>query len=187
MGQWPTYAMKLFFSSKTLASLLLSVALLASASRPAAPRLPLTVYVFLAETCPISQQATLPLRALHARYAPLGVRFVGVFPAPGTTAASVAGFARTYAVPFPTQLDAGQQLTRQLSASTTPEAVVLAPDGRTVLYQGRLDDQYAALGQRRTVSQHHELADALADLAAGRPVGVPRTQAVGCFIEKAGL
>ena len=177
--------MRLFFSLKPLVLLLLSVAGLASGARPAAPRLPLTVYVFLAETCPISQQATLPLRVLHGRYAPLGVRFVGVFPAPGTTAASVAEFAHTYAVPFGTQPDAGQVLTRRLGASITPEAVVVAADGRTILYQGRLDDQYAALGQRRTLSQHHELADALSDLAAGRPVATPRTQAVGCFIEQA--
>lgn len=179
--------MRSFLALILLLALLLGGAPLASAGRPAAPRLPLTVYVFLAETCPISQQATLPLRALYARYAPLGVRFVGVFPAPGATAASVAEFARAYAVPFATQLDAGQQLTRQLGATITPEAVVVAADGRTILYQGRLNDQYAALGQRRTVSQHHELAEALADLAAGRPVAVPRTPAVGCFIEKAGL
>jgi hypothetical protein len=179
--------MKLFFSLLLGIALLLGGAGLAGAGRPAAPRLPLTVYVFLAETCPISQQATLPLRALHARYAPLGVRFVGVFPAPGSTAASVAEFARTYALPFATQPDASQQLTRQLGATITPEAIVVAADGHTVRYQGRLDDQYAALGQRRTISQHHELADALADLAAGRPVAVPRAPAVGCFIEKTGL
>jgi len=195
---WPAYASKLpstqpaytkrqFFTFKIFALLLLGLGWLARAARPAAPRLPLTVYVFLAETCPISQQATLPLRALHRQYAPLGVRFVGVFPAPGTTAASVAEFALTYALPFAAQPDAGQRLTRQLGAHTTPEAVVVAADGRTILYQGRLDDQYVALGQRRTLSQHHELANALADLAAGRAVAVPRTQAVGCFIEKAGL
>lgn len=38
-------------------------------------------HVFLAETCPISQAAMLPLRELHARYGARGVRFVGVFPA----------------------------------------------------------------------------------------------------------
>ncbi len=161
--------------------------MLAGASRPAAPRLPVTVYVFLAESCPISQQATLPLRALYARYAPLGAQFVGVFPGAGATAASVAAFARTYTVPFTTQPDPGQALAQRLGARITPEAVVVAADQHTILYQGRLDDQYAALGQRRTLSQHHELADALADLAAGRAVAVPHTQAVGCYIEKAGL
>lgn len=155
------------------------------AGPPPAPgkQLPFTVYVFLAESCPISQQATLPLRELHAKYAARGVRFVGVFPGSTATAASLAGFKGKYAVPFLLQLDLRQQLTHRFKATITPEAVVVAAGGQ-ILYQGRLDDRYAALGERRSISQHHELAEALADLAAGRPVAVPRTEAVGCFIEQ---
>lgn len=149
---------------------------------PSAPRA--TVYVFLADTCPISQAATLPLRELHGRYATQGIRFVGVFPARESTPAVRAAFAKTYQVPFPLQADPGHRLTRQLRARVTPEVVVLAPDGRTVLYQGRLNDAYAGLGQHRPVTRRHELADALAAVAAGRPVAVPRTEPVGCFIEE---
>jgi len=142
-----------------------------------------TVYVFLADTCPISQAATLPLRALHQQYAAQGFRFVGVFPARETTPASLADFAKTYQVPFPLQADPGHRLTRQLQARVTPEVVVLGPDGHTALYRGRLNDAYAGLGQHRPVTRHHELADALAAVAAGRAVAVPRTEPVGCFIE----
>ncbi len=148
-----------------------------------APALRITVYIFLAETCPISQAATLPLRELHGRYGAQGVRFVGVFPARETTLAGLTAFAKTYQVAFPLQADAGHQLTNKLHARVTPEAVVVAADGRTILYQGRLDDAYAGLGQHRAVTRHHELADALADVAEGRPVAVPRTEPVGCFIE----
>ncbi|RYY13462.1 MAG: redoxin domain-containing protein [Cytophagaceae bacterium] len=177
--------MKLFLLTQLLAALLFGSGRPNSSVRPAPPRQQrVTVYVFLAETCPISQQATLPLRELHARYAAQGVRLVGVFPGSTATAASLSEFGRKYAVPFPLQLDPGQKLTRRLKARITPEAVVVAADGHTILYQGRLNDQYAALGERRSLSQHHELADALADLAAGRPVAVPRTEAIGCFIEK---
>jgi hypothetical protein len=164
-----------------LLSLLLSFMGLGTQPAPRA-----TVYIFLADTCPISQAATLPLRELHGRYAPQGIRFVGVFPGAEVTAAEVAAFAQTYQVPFALQLDPGQQLTRRLKARITPEAVVLAADGRRVLYQGRLDDSYAALGRRRTVVQHHELADALAAISTGRRVAQPHTEAVGCFIEGLG-
>ena len=149
----------------------------------AAPAPHVTVYVFLAENCPISQAATLPLRELHARYGARGVRFVGVFPAKETTSAGLTAFAATYQLVFPLQADAGHQLTKRLHARVTPEAVVVAPDGRTVLYQGRLNDAYAGLGQHRSITQHHELAEALAAVAAGQPVAVPRTEPVGCFIE----
>ena len=150
---------------------------------PAAPSPRATVYVFLADTCPISQAATLPLRELHARYAARGIAFVGVFPAAATTPASLAEFGKTYQLAFPLQADPGHRLTARLRARVTPEVVVVGPDGRTALYQGRLNDAYAGLGQHRPVTRHHELADALAAVAAGRPVAVPRTEPVGCFIE----
>jgi hypothetical protein len=142
-----------------------------------------TVYVFLADTCPISQAATLPLRELYGQYGGQGVRFVGVFPAADATPAALFAFAKTYQLPFPLQADPGHRLTKQLHARVTPEAVVLAADGKTTLYQGRLNDAYAGLGQHRPVTRQHELADALAAVVAGRPVAVPRTEPVGCFIE----
>jgi hypothetical protein len=142
-----------------------------------------TVYVFLADTCPISQAATLPLRELHTQYAGRGIQFVGVFPAKETTPAAMAEFAKTYQLPFALRADPGHKLTQQLHARVTPEVVVLAADGRTTLYRGRLNDAYAALGQHRPVVRHHELADALAAVVAGRPVAVPSTEPVGCFIE----
>ena len=151
------------------------------ASPAVAPRA--TVYVFLADTCPISQAATLPLRELHQQYAGQGVQFVGVFPARETTPASLAAFAKTYQLSFGLQADPDHRLTKQLHARVTPEVVVLAANGRTTLYRGRLNDAYAGLGQHRPVVRHHELADALADVLAGRPVAVPSTEPVGCFIE----
>ena len=161
--------------------LLLLLLRLFSAGPAAPPRA--TVYVFLADTCPISQAATLPLRELQAQYAARGVRFVGVFPAKETTPASLAAFAKTYQLTFALQADESHRLTRRLHARVTPEAVVVSADGRTTLYQGRLNDAYAGLGQHRPVVRHHELADALADIMAGRPVVVSRTEPVGCFIE----
>jgi peroxiredoxin len=142
-----------------------------------------TVYVFLADTCPISQAVTLPLRQLHGQYAAQGVQFVGVFPAADIDAVKIDKFAKTYQIPFALQADPGRTLTRRWHATVTPEAVVVAADGRHVLYQGRIDDSYASLGQRRTVVTHHELADALAAVVADKLVAVPKTEPVGCFIE----
>lgn len=141
-----------------------------------------TVYVFLAETCPISQQATLALRTLHARYAPQGVAFVGVFPDQQTSAADIAAFGRAYQVPFSLQVDNNQLLTRRLQARVTPEVVVVAANGHTILYQGRIDNGYVRLGQRRTLTTQQELRDALAAIVADQPIAQARTEAVGCFI-----
>ena len=152
-----------------------------SAGPPAAPRA--VVYIFLADTCPISQHATLAMRELYFRYSSQGIGFGGVFPSASTTDADIAAFSKSYRMPFVLGHDADHRLTRRLKVRVTPEVVVLAADEHTVLYQGRLDDAFARLGQRRAVVQHHELADALAAVVAGRPVAVPRTESVGCFIE----
>ncbi|WP_165370559.1 redoxin domain-containing protein [Hymenobacter persicinus] len=141
-----------------------------------------TVYVFLADTCPISQTATLTLRELHAAYAGRGIRFVGLFPDAQTRPADIILFGKRYKVPFPLRSDEKQRLARRFQARITPEVVVAAADDQTVLYQGRIDDSYVRLGQRRLVTGHQELRDALAAIVAGRPVPVARTEAVGCYI-----
>jgi hypothetical protein len=150
-------------------------------SAGSAPRA--TVYVFLAPTCPISQAVMPAVRALHAQYgAAHGVAFVGVFPEAALTATDRARFGRDYQLSFPLQADAGHVLTHRLGATVTPEAVLTDAAG-ALLYRGRIDDSYARLGVRRTVVRHHDLADALAAVVAGKPVPVPRTEAVGCIIE----
>jgi di/tricarboxylate transporter len=160
----------------------LLIVVLAGLLMAAVPPPRATVYVFLAATCPISQAATLELRTLHERYAHAGVAFVGVFPDSTVTAADRMQFARDYQISFALRADDQHVLTRRFGATITPEVVVVSAAGQKV-YQGRLNDEYLGLGQRRTLVQHHELADALASLVAGRPVAVAQVPAVGCLIE----
>jgi hypothetical protein len=57
--------------------------------------------------------------------------------------------------------------------------------GRTgeLLYRGRIDDGYAALGKKRAVVTEHDLRDALDAIAAGKPVKKAKTKAIGCLIQ----
>ena len=50
---------------------------------------------------------------------------------------------------------------------------------RKLAYIGRIDDNY----KDPAAVKAHELADAIEDLLAGRPVKVPETFAVGCTIK----
>ncbi len=78
-------------------------------------------------------------------------------------------------------LDAEQRLAKALQAKITPEAVVLAPDGK-VLYQGRINDLYLGPTKRQRQATTHELRDALDATLAGKPVPLARTEAMGCKI-----
>jgi thiol-disulfide isomerase/thioredoxin len=81
----------------------------------------------------------------------------------------------------PVLTDAKQVLAKQLGAKTTPEVVVVAPDGKP-LYQGRINDLYLGPTKRQREIKNHDLRDALAAIRAGKPVAVPRTEAMGCGI-----
>ena len=64
------------------------------------------------------------------------------------------------------------------------EAFVLDPAG-TIRYRGRIDDQYG-VGVQRPRATRNDLADALEELLAGKPVSRPVTAAPGCLIGRTG-
>ena len=63
----------------------------------------------------------------------------------------------------------------------TPEIFVEGKPG-VILYSGRIDDSFYAVGKRRNSITTHELEDALLQITSKQPIKVPRTQAVGCVI-----
>lgn len=81
----------------------------------------------------------------------------------------------------PVLLDAGQQLTRHLGASITPEAVLMDVAGR-VFYRGRINDLYLAPTKRQRSATIHDLRMAITALLAGKPAHQPQPAAQGCKI-----
>lgn len=90
--------------------------------------------------------------------------------------------ARQYDLRPPVLLDPQHQLVKLTKATVTPEAVILGTNAQ-VLYRGRIDNLFAAIGKKRSAATEHDLLDALDDLTAGRPVRKPETKAVGCLIQ----
>lgn len=141
-----------------------------------------TVYVFLSEDCPISQSATLALNALHRECAAGKIKFVGVFANASSTEETITRFKQKYEMQFTSTFDNDNRLMRSLGAKVTPEAFIVDNSSQRILYKGRIDDSFAALGQRRQVVTSHELQEALAALTNGHAIAVKETKAVGCFI-----
>jgi peroxiredoxin len=141
---------------------------------------PVTVFVFLSGSCPICQSYTLPLKALYKKYHP-AAEFVGVFPNDGVSAEDLEAFKKTYAIPFKLLTDSGHVLTKQFKATVTPEVFVVNAK-QELIYSGRIDNSFYAVGKRRNVVTTHELEDALSQCTSGHEITVPKTQAVGCII-----
>ncbi len=77
----------------------------------------------------------------------------------------------------------GHKLADATGATITPQAVVVNKSGN-VLYRGRIDNFYAALGKPRRMATEHDLRQALDEALAGKPVTHPQTQALGCYIPR---
>jgi peroxiredoxin len=140
-----------------------------------------TVYIFLSDVCPICQSYTLPLKKLYESYKDKGISFIGLFPNEGVSKKDVSEFRKTYDIPFDLQLDKEAVLAKKFRATITPEVFVEGKPG-VILYTGRIDDSFYAVGKRRNSISTHELEDALAQITSKQKVTNPRTQAVGCII-----
>ena len=140
-----------------------------------------SVFLFVSVDCPVSNRYAPEVKRLHERFASQGVRFTLVYPNPAESSASIREHLSAYGYPVEALRDPKQVLVKHAQVTITPEAAVFAADGRLV-YRGRIDDRYVSLGVERPAATVHDLADALTNVLAGKPVRAPRTQAVGCYV-----
>lgn len=142
-----------------------------------------TVFVFLAPLCPICQDYTHYLNALEARWAEreVPVELVGLFPNPRVTEADISRFAETYGVEWELGRDTCGW-SEALEAEWTPECFLVDAGGE-IVYSGRVNDLYFALGKHRTEPRTADLEAAVEAVLAGKSPPTSRTTPIGCPIE----
>ena len=140
-----------------------------------------TVLLFVATDCPNSNTYAPVLARLFRDYETKGVSFFNVYSDPDETAASVKKHDADYQVLFPALLDPHQTLARVTGAKSTPEAVILSPDGQT-LYRGRVDNRFADIGKTRFQPSRDDLRQALDAVLQNKPIAAPVTRVIGCAI-----
>lgn len=140
-----------------------------------------TVLIFVAAECPICNAYAGEINRLSQGYSTSGVRFLLVDVDTNLSAADAAKHGREYALAPAILLDPKHVLVQKFSATTTPEVILIDQTG-SILYRGRIDDQYIRLGQRRFEAGQHDLRDALDAVIAGRSAPVAATPPVGCAI-----
>jgi peroxiredoxin len=140
----------------------------------------LLVVAFVGVECPLAKLYGPRLAELARRYGPRGVAFVGIDPNERDSPRAVAAYGRKHNITFPLLCDPGAAVAGRFGAERTPEVFVL--DARRVVrYRGRIDDQYDVQVHRGRPARQ-DLAQALDELLAGKPVSVPVTAAPGCRI-----
>lgn len=138
-----------------------------------------TVVVFLGVECPLSRLYASRLNDWHDKYP--GVTFRAVDANDHDSADDVAAFAEEFRFSVPFTKDG--TLARRLGATRNPEAFILV--GERIVYRGRIDDRYTPGQPHRAEPKRFDLELALQEVLAGKPVSVPQTKPVGCFIDLA--
>jgi mono/diheme cytochrome c family protein len=139
------------------------------------------VAVFLSPECPISNQYIPELNRIYGARGE-GVEFYGVVVDPALTREQVAKYAADFKLEFPLLFDPAGVLAAVCRPTHVPQAFVFDHQGALV-YQGRIDDQFASVGRRRERASQHNLREAIEAAVAGRTPEVRQADAVGCRIE----
>ncbi len=138
--------------------------------------------LFVTQDCPISNAYAPELARIHKEYSQQGFDIALVYVDPDVSDEAIRKHRSEYSLAeIPAIADRTHALVTQAGATITPEAVVALPDG-TIAYRGRIDNGFPSLGQRRHNISQRDLRNALDAIADHKPVPVPRTQAVGCYV-----
>jgi peroxiredoxin len=138
------------------------------------------VLAFLGTECPLAEIYAPRLAEVARNFEKRGVGFFGVDSNQQDGPVAIGRFAEKHQLPFPILKDVGNELADRFKVDRTPEVLVL-DESRNVVYQGRIDDQYA-IGIHRPSPTRNDLIEALDAVLAGREVAVPKTETVGCKI-----
>jgi len=139
------------------------------------------VLLFIRTDCPISNRYAPELQRLYEHYSPKGIDFRLVYVEPGITVAAAEEHRREYGYTIPAVVDPGHEYVKRGRAGITPEASVFVYG--ELVYHGRIDDRYVAIGKERPRALHHDLEEVLAAVLARKAIPRRETTAIGCAIE----
>jgi peroxiredoxin len=141
----------------------------------------LVVVAFLGVDCPLAKRYGRRLGEIEREFGPR-VAVLGINANQHDTLRDIARYARRHEIHFPLLKDSDNHLADRFGATRTPEVFLLDGD-RRLRYRGRVDDQYG-VGTQRAKPTRRDLAEAIADLLAGKEVRLPVTAPAGCIIDR---
>ena len=130
------------------------------------------------------------MQALQRRWTRRGVIWLTILSsAPGrqgymTATEENAYLAREHAAPTAAILDPTGVLGRLYDAKTTPDMVVIDPDGK-VIYEGAIDD-HATTDPADIPHSKNYVSEALSEAMSGEAVAVSYTRSYGCSVKYSG-
>jgi peroxiredoxin len=142
------------------------------------------VVAFVGVECPLVKQYAPRLQTLANEYESKGVKFVAIDSNLQDSLAEIAQFSKMHDLKFPVLKDMNNRVADAFGATRTPEVFVLDADN-TIRYDGRVDDQFGfktGAGYAKPRLERRDLAVAIDELLAGKPISQPMVKADGCLI-----
>lgn len=136
-----------------------------------------TVIMFIATQCPISNDYNERMKAIYSDYAPKGVKFVAINSNHTEPAEEVEQHRVKNGFQFAVYKDPDNKIADRFAAQVTPEVFVLDKKG-VIRYHGYIDDS------RKGEVKHQGLRLALDAVLAGKEPERAETKAFGCTIKR---
>jgi hypothetical protein len=140
-----------------------------------------TVLIFVSVDCPISNKYAPEIQRLKGVFEKQNVMFWMVYPEADTLVAEIKEHVREFGLGDRILRDPSHFLVKKARATVTPEAAIFDRNRRLV-YFGRIDNRFVALGQARTEATYRDLEQNLNLLLQGKPIPQKQTKAIGCHI-----
>jgi hypothetical protein len=147
---------------------------------PFAGNAPVTILVFLATGCPISNRYAPEIQHLADAFAARGAKTYLVYPSASDTPGAIRDSLREHSLTVAAVRDPAHALVRRASVTVTPEAAVFR--GGRLAYHGRIDDRQVDFGIARPAATRHDLEDAVLKVLSGASPDESATIAIGCSI-----
>lgn len=145
-----------------------------------------TVYIFLSEDCPICRYYVNDIKLLYNEFESDEIHIIGVFPNFSSKPEKIKSFVDNYQLSMSTKTDYFKKISTTLGATKTPE-VIITDSANDIVYKGRIDNAFAALGKRRRVVTEHNLKDILTKLKKGIHPEYSEIESIGCYINYSDL
>ena len=131
--------------------------------------------------CPIGQQLMPDFNQLHAKYEPLGVKFLMLNSNTYDTPAMIAQEATDFGVKIPILKDADQSIGEPLGVERSTETLIIEPGTWKILYQGPINDR-VTYGRARAKADIHYASAVLDAMLAGQAVQPSYIAPEGCIL-----
>ncbi len=139
------------------------------------------VLITQGDSCPIVRNISNTLKALQAKYEPVGVTFMMLNPNLQDSPAEVVQEAKDWGYHMPILMDAKQTVGEALGVERTAEVFVINPKTWQIIYHGPVDDR-VTYERQKDVADNPWTSQAIDAVLAGKTVAVAERDSQGCLI-----